>query len=44
VTDHRINLTLYKLDSILQGNIDELIENLSTYYQTQALQNAESTP
>ena len=44
VTDHRINLTLYKLDSILQGNIDELIENLSTYYQTEALQKAESTP
>lgn len=42
VTDHRINLTLYKLDHILQGNIDELIENLATYYQTQALQNAES--
>ncbi len=41
VTDHRINLTLYKLDSILQGNIDELIENLSTHYQTQALQKAE---
>jgi peptide chain release factor 1 len=44
VTDHRINLTLYKLDSILQGNIDELIENLLTYYQTEALQKAESTP
>ena len=44
VTDHRINLTLYKLDNILQGNIEELIENLSTYYQTQALQTAESTP
>ncbi|MGD8890149.1 MAG: peptide chain release factor-like protein, partial [Desulfobacterales bacterium] len=42
VSDHRINLTLYKLESILQGNIDELIENLSTYYQTQALQNAEA--
>jgi peptide chain release factor 1 len=41
VTDHRINLTLYKLDSILQGNIDELIENLSTHYQTEALQKAE---
>jgi peptide chain release factor 1 len=44
VTDHRINLTLYKLDQILQGNIGELIDNLSTYYQAQALQNAESTP
>jgi len=44
VSDHRINLTLYKLDHILQGNIEELIENLATYYQTQVLQNAESTP
>jgi len=43
VTDHRINLTLYKLDHILQGNIEILIENLATYYQAQALQNAEST-
>ena len=43
VTDHRINLTLYKLDQILQGNIEELIENLVTYYQTQALQNGESS-
>jgi len=42
VTDHRINLTLYKLDQILQGNIEELIENLATYYQAQALQNTES--
>jgi peptide chain release factor 1 len=42
VTDHRIGLTLYKLEHILQGNIDELIDNLATYYQTQALQDAES--
>lgn len=28
VTDHRINLTLYKLDTILQGSMEELIENL----------------
>jgi len=41
VTDHRIGLTLYKLEHILQGNIDELIDNLSTYYQTQALQNVD---
>ncbi|MFW5784330.1 MAG: peptide chain release factor 1 [Spirochaetota bacterium] len=27
-TDHRINLTLYKLDSILQGELDEAIETL----------------
>jgi peptide chain release factor 1 len=41
VTDHRIGLTLYKLEHILQGNIDELIDNLTTYYQTQVLQNAD---
>jgi peptide chain release factor 1 len=41
VTDHRIGLTLYKLEYILQGEIDEIIEALITYYQTQALQNAE---
>ena len=42
VSDHRIGLTLYKLEDILQGNIDEIIDNLTTYYQAQALQNAES--
>ena len=41
VTDHRIGLTLYKLEHILQGDIDELIDNLATYYQTQALQNVD---
>ena len=41
VTDHRIGLTLYKLEHILQGNIDELIDNLATYYQSQALQNVD---
>ncbi len=29
VTDHRINLTLYRLDSILNGDIDELIDELN---------------
>lgn len=29
VTDHRINLTLYKLDQIIEGDISELIEGLS---------------
>jgi peptide chain release factor 1 len=28
VTDHRINLTLYKLDEILEGDLDQLIEPL----------------
>jgi peptide chain release factor 1 len=40
VTDHRIGLTLYKLEMILQGDIDEIIDGLITYNQAQALQNA----
>ena len=30
VTDHRIGLTLYKIDDILNGNIDEIIDALIT--------------
>ena len=41
VTDHRIGLTLYRLESILQGDVDEVIDPLITYYQSQALQHAE---
>ena len=37
VTDHRIGLTLYKLVSILEGEIEEIIEALTTYYQAEAL-------
>jgi peptide chain release factor 1 len=37
VTDHRINLTLHKLPQILEGNIDELIDELATQSQAEAL-------
>ncbi len=37
VTDHRIGLTLHRLDSVLLGNIDEIIDALATHYQTEAL-------
>jgi peptide chain release factor 1 len=37
VTDHRIGLTLYRLESILQGGVDLLIEEVMTFYQAQAL-------
>ncbi len=43
VTDHRIGLTLDTLEKLLQGEIDEIINELATDYQSQALQNAEST-
>ncbi len=42
VTDHRVGLTLYKLEEVMQGNIDEIIDELTTFYQAQALQNAAS--
>jgi peptide chain release factor 1 len=42
VTDHRIGLTLYKLENILQGDLDEIIDQLTTFYQAQALEHAES--
>lgn len=41
MTDHRIGLTLYRLDAILQGDIDEIVEALITYHQAQALQHAQ---
>ena len=37
VTDHRIGLTLYKLDSILEGNLDEIINPLRAHFQSEAL-------
>jgi len=37
VTDHRINLTLYKLDQIMGGEMDELIGALLTHHQAELL-------
>ena len=37
VTDHRINLTLYKLDEILEGGLDQVIEPLTNEYQADQL-------
>jgi len=37
VTDHRIGLTLYKLETILQGQMDVILEPLSTHFQAEAL-------
>lgn len=37
VTDHRIGLTLYKLESILQGGLTEIIDSLITHYQAKAI-------
>jgi peptide chain release factor 1 len=37
MTDHRIGLTLYRLDSIMEGEIQEIIDELKTYNQAQSL-------
>ncbi len=37
VTDHRVGLTLHRLDSFLEGEIDELIVALAAHYQAEAL-------
>jgi peptide chain release factor 1 len=38
VTDHRIGLTLHKLESIINGNLDELLDALITAKQSERLQ------
>ncbi len=37
VTDHRIGLTLYKIEQILNGDIDEIIDALITFYRAEML-------
>ena len=37
VTDHRIGLTLHKLTLVLQGDLSEIIDALTVYYQAEAL-------
>ena len=39
VTDHRIGLTLYKIDSIMNGDLDEIIDALTLAEQTALLEN-----
>ncbi|MHB8849090.1 MAG: peptide chain release factor 1 [Burkholderiales bacterium] len=37
ITDHRINLTLYKIDAIMDGDLDELLAGLAGEYQAELL-------
>ncbi len=41
VTDHRIGLTLYKIDAVMDGGIDELIDALATADQAEKLKNSQ---
>ncbi len=42
VTDHRVNLTLYKIDAVMDGAIDEIIDALATADQAERLKNAQN--
>ena len=39
ITDHRINLTLYKLETIINGKLDEILYPLMTHDQAEKLKN-----
>jgi len=41
VTDHRIGLTLYQIDAVMDGDLDEIIDALVTHAQAEKLQNGE---
>ncbi len=41
VTDHRIGLTLYKIEQILNGDLDEVVDALITYYRAEMLKSSE---
>ena len=43
VTDHRIGLTLYRIDQIMNGDLDEIIDAIVTADQAERLQSAEGT-
>ena len=42
VTDHRIGLTLYKIEQILNGSLDEIVDALITYYRAEMLKSSEA--
>ena len=42
ITDHRINFTTHQIQSVMDGNLDELIDALSTYYTAEKLKEVTS--
>jgi peptide chain release factor 1 len=40
ITDHRINYTTHRLTEVLNGDLAELLDNVSTYYQSEKLKDA----
>jgi peptide chain release factor 1 len=44
VTDHRINLTLYKIERIMDGELDDIIDALAHEYQAEQLASLTEEP
>ena len=44
VTDHRINFTLYKIERIMEGELDEIIDALANEYQAEQLASLTEEP
>ena len=42
MTDHRIGLTLYKIDAVMDGDLDEIIDALATAEQAEKLKQAQA--
>jgi peptide chain release factor 1 len=42
VTDHRIGLTLYKINNVMDGELDEIIDSLAAADQAERLANAQT--
>ena len=42
VTDHRIGMTIYKIDAFMDGDLDEIIDGLATADQAEKLKNAQN--
>ena len=44
VTDHRIGLTIHQLDQVMEGNLDEFIQALTTHYESEKLKREAVAP
>lgn len=42
VTDHRLNLTLHRLESVLDGDLDDIVDALTVHFQTQMISEKEA--
>ena len=42
VTDHRIGLTLHKLSQIMEGDLNELLEKITLYFQAESLKGSQN--